>query len=283
MFRILIILLLLSGLNTCTRKIIEKKTADINPAVSAASDASIREIITAPPETAVKKMPVSEEIVESPRYRLRILDELTKDEKERKLILDLDDSNRGEEMKKIFTSMNREKAAELLRIAMIYIKPNIRIQAALILLYTGDKSKETIEAYTSALRLDPDADVRSQVARVLVNFKHSDTIPALIEALEKDSNEMVRANSAWALGSIGDSKAVEPLRKALKDPETWVRLRTVSAFKKMKPKSVLKDIIECLDDKNDMVRDRTLETLKEITGKNFGKDSGSWKKGMGIK
>jgi HEAT repeat protein len=48
-----------------------------------------------------------------------------------------------------------------------------------------------------------------------------------------DPNEMVRMDAAGALGEIGDTRAVEPLRKLLSYPRRSVREAAEKAIKKI--------------------------------------------------
>ena len=47
-------------------------------------------------------------------------------------------------------------------------------------------------------------------------------IEPLIEALTADKDDRVRWKAAEALGNIGDPRAVEPLKSALKDQGEWI-------------------------------------------------------------
>lgn len=214
--------------------------------------------------------------VKEPEYKLFLsLSEITDDDEIKDLLIKLKDAGQGGYVKEKILKIGRRAYPVLIK-ALRAWEPNIRIQSAMILYSFGNIDEEGISAFNSVLLKDPDPDVRGNIARVMVSLKDKRSVMALIEALKNDRDEMVRAHSAYALGEIGDERAIEPLRMALKDEKTWVRLRVVSAFKKMGTKSVVKDLIPLLDDPNDMVRKRTYETLVKITGKNFGKDKKNW-------
>jgi HEAT repeat protein len=65
------------------------------------------------------------------------------------------------------------------------------------------------------------------------NEKSMESIEDLIRDLF-DPNEMVRKGAAEALGEIGDTRAVEPLRKLLSDPRRSVREAAEKAIKKFR-------------------------------------------------
>ncbi len=81
-------------------------------------------------------------------------------------------------------------------------------------------------------------------------------VPALIEALD-DKNQYVRSWAAGALGQIGDSRALQPLIKAL---EKYLKISET----------------DILDQESKCVTDIYL-ALESITGKKFGMDVQKWK------
>lgn len=150
--------------------------------------------------------------------------------------------------------------------------------------------------------------VRSDAARALGEIKAPRAVKPLITAL-KDENPDVRRNAIWALGEIKDPRAVKPLGATLMEWE-WdrhVRRNAVVALGKIKDPRGVKSIAAALKDKDTDVRRiaaRTLgefrdlravepligslkdvsydvtknaeESLKKITGKNFGRNSAEW-------
>jgi HEAT repeat protein len=66
-------------------------------------------------------------------------------------------------------------------------------------------------------------------------MKANKDVEGLIEAL-KDEDSNVRWRVAYALGEIGDRRAVEPLIEALKDKDSDVRWQAAEALEKIKAK-----------------------------------------------
>jgi len=93
---------------------------------------------------------------------------------------------------------------------------------------------------------DKDWQIRWYTASSLGEMKEGRVVEPLIVVLQKDPNGYVRAMAAWALGQIGAPRAVRPL-------------------------------IEALADESHDVRKRAPLALKQITGKDFGKDQAKWK------
>jgi HEAT repeat protein len=81
---------------------------------------------------------------------------------------------------------------------------------------------------------------------------HAQRTASALVPLLKDDTMNVRHRTAWALGTIGDELAVEPL-------------------------------IECLLDKDDTVRAMAADSLKLLTGEDLGEDHARWKEWFGKK
>ncbi len=144
------------------------------------------------------------------------------------------------------------RAFDQLSVALQHSNPQVRYRAAWVLGYTHDP-----RAFDLILPLleDPDPEVRydaaialgilgdqRSVAPLIARIHKRDeehyvdaaaadglvrlgqlAVPALLESLSsKDS--WVRICAAYALGSIADPRAIEPLRKQLADPDEGARL-----------------------------------------------------------
>jgi HEAT repeat protein len=142
-----------------------------------------------------------------------------------------------------------------------------------------------VDALIKALK-DEDSDVRKSVAwalgeigwkpgndeeRVLYYIANGDwdecvkmgsfAVEFLIERL-KDKNSDVRRNVAWALGEIGDARAVDALIKALKD--RVIRIRVAEALGKIGDSRAVDALIEALRDWDEDVRKSVVWALGEI-------------------
>lgn len=176
---------------------------------------------------------------------------------------------------------NPQKWLPLLRKSIRADHREVRIQTAVILGLLKDKSHETFLSLKDCLLLDSDPDVRAIAAKAFVVLKTKEAVEVLIRSMNEDPYEAARANAAWALGSIGAPDAVEHLRKATKDDDTFVRLRSVSALLKIKSRAAIPELIDRLDDKSPMVRERAHEALRTITGTDKGKDREPWARAFG--
>lgn len=89
-----------------------------------------------------------------------------------------------------------------------------------------DEVEKLINDLTSAR---PQA--RTDAAFELGRRRDSRAVEPLIKALQQDDHEFVRAVAATALGKIRDKRAKQPLSEALKDPETAVANAAAEALR----------------------------------------------------
>jgi HEAT repeat protein len=174
----------------------------------------------------------------------------------------------------------RDRAVPALRRALRHPEQNVRIQAAMVLARLSERSRETTQVFAAALLGDPSQEVRAAVGRELIQYRDPALVPALERSLAADPYETARANAAWALGEHGRGESVDALVKALGDEATWVRLRSLTALRKLKARKALPAIVERVRDSNALVRERAVDALRKITGKKIGEDYERWKKAI---
>ena len=234
----------------------------VDAAVAAVTDVAPVPVPAPEPETP-KVHPAAKERP----YPLKTLDDLATSPAAREVLDMMTNPKRGSEALDRLRGMGKP-GLDLVRSALMATNRDVRIQAALLLGNLKDSSKETVKALVDAVLLDPDPDARATAARVFVVVKAPEALVPLVRSVREDPFEGARANAAWALGSVGGAGAIQPLREALKDPDTWVRLRAVSSLKKLKARVAVPDLLDHFrNDANPMVRDRAREALKDLTGK----------------
>lgn len=187
---------------------------------------------------------------------------------------------RAREAEQAYKAIRKEPVDRLpfLRRAVRHPNREVRIQAIVMLGLLKDASPPTEEVLFDAVLLDRDPDVRASAAKDFVVLKSPKAVDVLVRSMAEDPYEAARGNAAWALGSLGDRRATDALRKATTDTDTMVRLRAVSALLKIKPKTAVPELIERLADKSPMVQERAREALRAITGRDLGKDPERWRK-----
>ena len=83
----------------------------------------------------------------------------------------------------------------------------------------------------------------------------------------KDANKSVRGRAAWALGELGDARAVEPLMEALKDESENVRSGAAWALEKIGDTRAVEPLMEVLKDESENVRWGAADALIKIRSK----------------
>ena len=101
---------------------------------------------------------------------------------------------------------------------------------------------------------------------VINNLPDSEKQQFLKETVSKlnDENAYVRKNAAWALGGIGDAKAVEALEEALKDRDEYVRGSAASALGAIADPRAVETLEEALKDEDVLVRGNAASALGAI-------------------
>ncbi|MCK6481435.1 MAG: HEAT repeat domain-containing protein [Planctomycetes bacterium] len=108
--------------------------------------------------------------------------------------------------------------------------------------------------------------------RILGVIMRDTSVPLLIEALEGHSNPDVRARCAHSLGYSQDGRAVEPLARALSDPNDGVRYTAAYNLGLFRDGRGLPVLIEALRTGDPMNRRLGNQALKSLTGQDFGFD-----------
>jgi len=117
----------------------------------------------------------------------------------------------------------------------------------------GKADGRTVEALVAVLK-DPEASVRSEVARALGQIRDARAVEALAAAL-KDAEGCVRDAVADALGQIGDPRAIDPLIAVMNDPGVG-RFHVMLALDKIGviDTRAVKPLMEALNDRDCQVR-----------------------------
>lgn len=184
--------------------------------------------------------------------------------------------------------------------------PRLRYSSAKALGDIGNKS--AVSPLVDTLLKDDNWQVKKFTAEALGKLKDKKASEALSTALLNDGNEFVRGECARAIGAIGDKSCVPSLIKALKDKSPEARAPTAEvlgdfqvkeasqeiatmveqdrsyevrascayALGKIKDKTTLPALVNALSDEYQQVRVRALDSLRNITGKDFGEDKTAW-------
>ncbi len=125
---------------------------------------------------------------------------------------------------------------------------------------------------------DTDPGVRAAATRGLGTHGRPELAPLLVERLT-DTDVGVRIEAARALQRIHSTVAVEPLLAALdpaKEDDPAVRLEAADALAQYPDSRVVEQLIKALADDNLAVNRRAQESLRTLTGQDFGIDRAQW-------
>jgi len=126
--------------------------------------------------------------------------------------------------------------------------------------------------------VDEDPGVRGAAIRGLANHGSPDLAPLVIARLN-DSDTGVRIEAARALQRLHHLDAVQALTNAL-DPETEtetaVRAEAAEALGQYAQPGVVDALIKALDDQNLAINHATVNSLRTLTGQDFGYDRAEW-------
>ncbi len=101
-----------------------------------------------------------------------------------------------------------------------------------------------------------------EVAKALANIGGDQILKALLIILKE--NKKLRECAIWALGKIGEERAVEGLFAALKDDDKFVRRSAARALGGIGSERALNNLLAALKDESDLVRLSAIEALGEI-------------------
>jgi len=120
-----------------------------------------------------------------------------------------------------------------------------------------------IENYLQKLK-SPHIDKRIEAIRSLVATGSSQVVKPLIRVLVEDESPAVRQKASLALGEFGDSRAFEPLAKALNDGDPGVRRSSVRAISLSGDLRAPGVICNALMDKDMSVRTEASSALRKM-------------------
>lgn len=93
-------------------------------------------------------------------------------------------------------------------------------------------------------------------------------VDGLIKALGYEKDVQVRREAAYMLGKVGNSSAVDPLIKALEDPDTYVRRQAANALGLIGDRKATASLNKALHDPNKYVCQGAADALSKIEEKN---------------
>lgn len=138
------------------------------------------------------------------------------------------------------------------------------------------KDKKATEPLSNVLLNDSSEYVRLECIKALDEIQDKSCTPSIIKAL-KDKAPFVRAYSAELLGNWQIKEATGDIQDLLDHDRAYtVRASSAYALGKLKDRTTLPSLVNALSDEYQEVRARALDSLRKITGRDFGEDKTAW-------
>jgi HEAT repeat protein len=160
--------------------------------------------------------------------------------------------------------------------------PSMRVDAVheFAMKSTGEDSPEQrqiTDQLARQIQVEPDPLVRQAVVTSIAEYKTPMALQVLQAGLN-DENAAVRISCCRALGKRADPTSVQSLSGALKqDKDIDVRMAAAEALGKIKSPEAIKALAVALDDRDPALQYAGVQSLKAITGKDYGPDVQAWR------
>jgi hypothetical protein len=124
---------------------------------------------------------------------------------------------------------------------------------------------------------DPDPMVRAAAIRICNHGRDAAATSIFVQGLT-DPNEWIRLESAKALVNVPDTRAIEPLLGILNKYEESrdIRVAAIDALKHYRTMAVGRALCIGLEDKKFVIAWQARQSLRYLTDRDFGYDSGAW-------
>lgn len=150
------------------------------------------------------------------------------------------------------TQLEFDRIIDPLIIAVRDTDRRVRFSATDTLLTFGDN--RALSSLIERLKNDSDARIRSEIAGRLRHFEDEQIADLLICVFEDDKDEGVKESAAFSIASIGATQAVDPMIKALNDPDCAIAVSVINALGRLGDSRAYATIVRLLDSPNKEVR-----------------------------
>jgi HEAT repeat protein len=148
-----------------------------------------------------------------------------------------------------------------------------------IMLGKGDAP--TWDATPKILRImargDQDGQVRAAAIQVMVKSYQVENIMDTLTATSKDSSALVRLESLYGLEKNPKDESMLVILEMLEqDSESSIRAEAATALARYRDRKAIRMLLKGLDDSEFSVSYQSRESLRKLTGKDFGYDVSQW-------
>jgi HEAT repeats len=127
------------------------------------------------------------------------------------------------------------------------------------------------------IQIEPDPLVREEIIKAAAEFRTPLAQQILLAGLNDDTAS-VRVACCQALGKQADENTIASLAQSLRgDKDIDVRLAAAEALGKFKSDAAMSALVAALDDRNPALQLVGVQSLKSITGKDYGGDVAAWR------
>jgi HEAT repeat protein len=139
------------------------------------------------------------------------------------------------------------------------------------------EQRQITDQLARQIQVEPDPLVRQAVVRTIAEFD-TPMSQQVLEAGLQDESEAVRTECCRALGERAKPESVNSLANALRmDSNADVKMAAADALGKIKSPEAMKALAVALDDRDPAMQYVGVESLKSITGKDYGPDVQAWR------
>jgi HEAT repeat protein len=139
------------------------------------------------------------------------------------------------------------------------------------------EQREYVDQLARQIQIEPDPLVREAIIRATSEFRTALSYQ-IIEAGLKDENSLVRIASCESLGARAETRSVSSLAVILRDDEDKdVRLAAAAALGNIKDPTAVAALTMALDDRDPALQFVGVQSMKSITGKDYGGDVAAWR------
>jgi HEAT repeats/PBS lyase HEAT-like repeat len=127
------------------------------------------------------------------------------------------------------------------------------------------------------MQIEPDPLVRRAVVRAIAEFR-TPMAQQVLEAGLADDEPAVRVACCQALGRRAEAISIGSLANSLRtDEDVDVRLAAAEALGKTKSREAIQALIVALDDRDPALQYAGVQSMKSITGEDYGPDVQAWR------
>lgn len=139
------------------------------------------------------------------------------------------------------------------------------------------EQREYTDQLARQIQIEPDPLVRAAIIRATSRFR-TPLAYQILEAGLRDENPDVRLSCCQSLGVRAETRSVSSLASVLRDDESKdVRLAATEALGRIKDPTAVAALAVALDDRDPAMQFVGVQSMKSITGKDYGGDVEAWR------